>query len=121
MTKVVVLLNNNVDNRSLMDTKRVTSVSLGDIRKRVESGHPLVEYKMFNNDYENTFRTLRSLIETLSRHSINSKFFQVSDENANILEMNDRDLYEVSSDTVNNLMKSYGREFLRQMGELEEP
>jgi hypothetical protein len=120
MTKIVVLLDDQVDTRSLMDIKRLTNLGLSDIKERVASGHPLVEYKMYNNDYENTFQKLRSLIETLSRHSINSKFFQVSDENANILEMNNRDLYEVSPDIVNNLMESYEREVSRQMGELEE-
>jgi hypothetical protein len=119
MTKIVVLLNKNVDNRSLTDIKRITNLGLDDIKQRVASGHPLVEYKMYNNDYENTFQTLRNLMETFSRHSINSRFFQVSDEDANIFEMNNRDLYEVSPDTVNNLMESYEREVSRQMGELE--
>jgi hypothetical protein len=120
MTKIVVLLNDQIDSSSLMEIKRLTNLGLGDIRQRVASGHPIVEYKMYNNDYENTFQTLRNLVETFSRHSINSRFFQVSDEDANILEMNNRDLYEVSPDTVNNLMESYEREVSRQMGELEE-
>jgi hypothetical protein len=119
MTKIVVLLDDQVDSSSLMDIKRLTNLGLSDIRERVASGQPLVEYQMYNNDYENTFQTLRSLIEILSRHSINSKFFQISDENPDILEMNNRDLYEVSPDTVNNLMKSYEREVSRQMGEPE--
>jgi hypothetical protein len=73
---------------------------------------------MYTNDYENTFQTLRSLIETFSRHSINSRFFQFSDEDTNILEMNNRDIYEVTPDVINNLMESYEREVSRQMGEL---
>jgi hypothetical protein len=120
MTKIVVLLSKSFDNCLLTDIRRITNLSLGDIKQRVASGHPLFEYKMYNNDYENTFQTLRSLIETLSRHSINSRFFQISDEDANILEMNNKDLYEVSPDTVTNLMNSYEREVSRQMGTLED-
>jgi hypothetical protein len=118
MTKIVVLIGKDTGNRSLIDVKRITGLDLGDIRKRVASGQPLVEYKMYTNDYENTFQTLRSLIETFSQHSINSRFFQFSDEDANILEMNNRDIYEVTPDVVNNLMESYEREVSRQAGEL---
>jgi hypothetical protein len=121
MTKVVVLLNDQVDSSSLMDIKRLTNLSLSDIKRRIATRHPLVEYEMYSNDYENTFQTLRNLIETFSQHSINSKFFQFSDEDVNILEVNNKDLFEVSPDAVNNLMESYEREVLRQMSELEEP
>jgi hypothetical protein len=61
---------------------------------------------------------LRGLISTFSSRSINSRFFEVREEE-NVLEMDNRNLFQIPSQTVLNILNSADRELERQMSEFE--
>jgi hypothetical protein len=118
MSKIVVFVDGSIDNASLMDVKRITSLSLSEIRQKISTEQPLVEYPLFYNNHEEVAEVLRGLISTFSSRSINARFFEVREEE-NVLEMDNRNLFQIPSQTVLNILNSADRELERQMSEFE--
>jgi hypothetical protein len=113
MSKIVVFVDNSVDNSSLMDIKRLTNLPLSEVRQKISVEQPLVEYPLFYNNHEEVAQILRGLIHTFSSHSINARFFEIEEEE-NILEMENKSLFQIPSDIVLNILDSADRELVRQ-------
>jgi hypothetical protein len=79
MSKIVVTIDSTVSNSVLMDLKRVTDLSLTEIRQSVGSGQPLVNFLLFNNDHDEISQKLRGLISVLSSNSVESSLFELRD------------------------------------------
>jgi hypothetical protein len=114
----VVFVDGSIDSTSLMNVERLTNLGLGEIRQKISAEQPLAEYPLFHNDHEEVARALRGLISTFLARSINARFFEVGEEE-NILEMDNRNLFQVPPETVLNILDSADRELERQMGEFE--
>jgi hypothetical protein len=79
MSKIIVTIDSAISNNVLMDLKRVTDLSLAEIRQSIGSGRPLINFFLFNNDHDEIAQKLRSLISVLSSNSIESSLFELRD------------------------------------------
>jgi hypothetical protein len=117
MSKIVIFVYGRVTPTALMTLKRITELSLSEIRHKILTELPLAEYHLFNNNHDEIDRILRELIDTCDRHSIEADFFEVR-ENENILEIENKYIFQVSPKIVLNILDAADRELLRQMDEL---
>jgi hypothetical protein len=118
MSKIVVFVDGRLAPTSLMALKQITNFSLSEIQQKISAELPFAEYDLFHNNHERVARILRELIDTFDRMSIEARFFEVREE-ANIMEMANRDIFQVSPEIVLNVLAATDRELLRQMDDLE--
>jgi hypothetical protein len=105
MSKVVVFLDTEVPNNVLMDIRRATDLSLAEIRQSIGSGQPFAEFPLFYNDHDEVSQKLRSLILILTSNSVTASFFELEEDEE--LNSDNRDLTEISSTTLLNILETH--------------
>ena len=91
-----------------MDIKRATALSLSDIRQAVNSGQPLINFLLFNNDHDEVAQKLRNLISILSSNSIETSLFELRESED--LDSINKDNRKVSSDGILKLLSKRDRD-----------
>jgi hypothetical protein len=97
-----------------MELKRITSASINDIRRSIETGSPISEYILFYNDHDAVAQHLRDLISFASSHSIGARFFEL-EEDENFQDLSHPAQYEISSETLINILDQHEQGLLRQL------
>jgi hypothetical protein len=105
MSKIIVSLNTEVPNNILMDIRRATDLSLAEIRQSINSGQPFAEFLLFYNDHDEVSQRLRSLVSILTSNSIAASFFELEEDEE--LNLDNRDLTEISSTTLLNILEAH--------------
>jgi hypothetical protein len=105
MSKVVVSLDAKVPNNALMDIRRVTDLSLAEIRQSIGSGQPFAEFPLFYSDHDEVSQKLRSLVSILTSNSVTASFFELEEDEE--LNSDNRDLTEISSATLSNILEAH--------------
>jgi hypothetical protein len=105
MSKIAISLDSEVSNSVLMDIKRITNLGLGEIRQNINSGQPFFDVLLFYNDHDEIAKQLRDLIATFNSNSVEASFFELEEDEE--LDQNNRDLTEISSDTLLNILEAH--------------
>jgi hypothetical protein len=105
MSKVVISLDTEVPNNVLMDIRRTTDLSLAEIRQSISSGQPFAEFPLFYNDHDEVAQKLRSLVSVLTSNSVTASFFELEEDEE--LTSDNRDLTEISSTTLLNILEAH--------------
>jgi hypothetical protein len=105
MSKIVISLDSEISNTALIDIRRVTNLDLSEIRQSVSSGEPLVEFPLFYNDHDEVSQKLRNLVSIFTSNSIEASFFELEEDEE--LNLDNRDLTEISSTTLLNILEAH--------------
>jgi hypothetical protein len=105
MSKVVISFDTEVSNNVLIDIERATANSLTELRQAISSGKPFAEFLLFYNNHNEVEQKLRNLISIFNVNSVEAKFFELEEDEE--LDLNNRDLTEISSDTLLNILEAH--------------
>jgi hypothetical protein len=105
MSKIAVTIDSAVFNNVLMDLKRETNLSLAEIRQSIGSGQPLAKFSLFYNDHDEVSQKLRSLVSIFTSNSVAASFFELEEDEE--LNLDNRDLTEISSTTLLNILEAH--------------
>lgn len=114
MSKIVFTVDGSVDSGSLMELKQITSASINDIRRAIETGSPISEYALFYNNHDEVAQSLRNLVSFVSSHSMNASFFEL-EEDENLQDLSNPSDFEISSETLINILDQHDEGLLRQL------
>ncbi len=117
MSKIVVKVENVTRLGDVMPAiRKITGLGISDAKQRIESGRPLVEYLLFYNDHDEIAQRLRELMTVLPRSGVRLRLFEL-DEGEEFESMPNASKYEISSDTLENILLTHERGIERFMDE----
>lgn len=77
MSKIVIFAKNTLDAKSIQFLHKITGASLLNIKKSQESGLPIQEYILFENDYKDIAERLKLLVDKLDN---SLDFYEIEDD-----------------------------------------
>jgi len=96
--------------------RKITGLGISDVKQRIESGRPLVEYALFYNDHDEIAERLRELMAELPRHGAKLRLFEL-EEGEEFESMPNASKYEISPEAMENILLSHERGLERFMNE----
>jgi hypothetical protein len=94
--------------------RKITGLGISEVKQRIESGRPLVEYALFYNDHDEIAGPLRELMTELPRHGAKLRLFELK-EDEEFESMPNASKYEISPDDLENILLRHERELERLM------
>src|SRR5262245_30372938 len=115
MSKIVVKVEGVTRLGDVMPAiRKITGLGISDVKQRIESGRPLIEYALFYNDHDEIARRLRELMTELPQHGAGLRLLEL-DEGEEFEALPNASVYEISSDDLENILSLHERELERQM------
>ena len=104
MSKIVVKVENAPRLADVMPAiRKITGLGISDAKQRIESGRPLVEYVLFNNDHDEIAVRLRELMTEIPRHGAKLRLFELREDD-DFESMPNASKYEISFDVMENTL-----------------
>lgn len=93
--------------------RRITGSGISDIKGRIESGRPVVEYALFFNDHEDVAGGLRELIAGLSLLGVRLRIYELGD-GERLGSGHDEASCQISPEVLLNMLHEHDMELERQ-------
>jgi hypothetical protein len=93
--------------------RRATEMSVSDIRDRILGGRAVLEYLLFYNDHDEKARRLRSLVSQLPPLGARLRIYEL-EENQSLPDSPDDSAYEITPETLLNILGEHDRAVARR-------
>jgi hypothetical protein len=88
--------------------RRLTGMSVADIRDRIREGRAILEYPLFYNDHDEKARRLRSLVSQIPPLGARLRIYEL-EEDQSLGGSLDDSAYEITPETLMNVLDDHDR------------
>lgn len=114
MSKIAIVIQENVTAPVLMQIKRIINDSIEHLKVNVDEHNPVYTVNLFYNDHEQIAEKLLSLTAFLNDQRIRYVIYELDEEDSFDEIKRDAETYIITLETMKNILDSFSKEVERQ-------